>query len=64
MAGIPDQSVFREIVDEMQCETEFNNTEVAGKMSRPFLHQIAQRLTNLFGQLNQLLIVQAAEIEG
>ena len=35
VARIPDQTIVTKVKCQVKCQTEFDNTQVAGKMSRP-----------------------------
>ena len=61
---IPDQPIFGKVVNQMKSQTQFDDSQITGKMSRPFLHQIAQCFPDFVGQLNQLRVRQAAKIPG
>jgi hypothetical protein len=46
----------------MQSKTQFDDAQVTRKVSGSLLHKIAERFTNLIGQLNQLRIGQLTQI--
>ena len=62
MPGVPDQPVLREVVDLVQREAQFDHAQVAREVSRPLRHEVAQRLANLVGKLQQLRVSQPAQI--
>ncbi len=54
MAGVPDQAIAAKVVDRMQRETQFDDAQIRGEVSRARRHQITEDFANLVGQLLQL----------
>jgi hypothetical protein len=55
VASIPDQSIFSEIENTMQCETQFDNPEVGCEVGCASREKIAKHIANLATQRFQLL---------
>jgi len=64
MAGVPDETVLREVEGQMQGETQLDDAEVAGEVGRTDAEDAHQFLTHLVGQLEQLGVVEFMQVRG
>ena len=61
MARVPDQPVLREVEHLMQGDAQLDHAEVAGEVRRAVADDLAQRIADFLGQLDQLGIAHRLE---
>ena len=55
MSGVPDQPIFSKVEFAVQSEAEFNDAQVRGEMRRSGGQKIAEHITDLAGNLFELI---------
>ena len=62
MTDVPNQLVFRRVINIVQSHGKLDRAQVAGEMTAGLPDRFQQKLSQLGGDLGQLFFIQAAQI--